>query len=41
MTTRAVFTGKVDHRYAWIGNDAEGGVDVFSEIAAIPNVHGP
>lgn len=35
MTTRAIFTGKVDHRYAWIGNDAEGSVDFFSELAAM------
>jgi hypothetical protein len=35
MTTRVVFTGKVDHRFAWIGNDAEGDVDIFTEIAAM------
>lgn len=35
MTTRVIFTGNVDHRYAWIGNDAEGNNDVFTELAAL------
>lgn len=34
MSTRAVFTGQVNHRFAWIGNDAEGRVDFFAELAA-------
>jgi hypothetical protein len=35
MTTRVLFTGKVDHRYAWIGNDAEGSIDIFNELATV------
>lgn len=35
MTTRVLFTGKVDHRYAWIGNDAEGSVDILNELATV------
>ena len=35
MTTRILFTGKVDHRYAWIGNDAEGSIDILNELSAV------
>ncbi len=32
MTTRVMFTGKADHRFAWIGNDAEDRVDILQEL---------
>jgi hypothetical protein len=33
MGSHVLFTGQVDHRYAWIGNEARGGVDIFAELA--------
>lgn len=37
MVTRILFTGKVDHRYAWIGNDAEGSIDILNELSTVIN----
>jgi hypothetical protein len=37
MVTRVLFTGKVDRRYAWIGNDAEGSIDILNELATVIN----
>jgi len=37
MVTRILFTGKVDHRYAWIGNDAEESIDILNELATVIN----
>lgn len=33
MGSQVLFTGQVDHRYAWIGNEARGGVDILAELA--------
>ncbi|HRC54827.1 MAG TPA: phospholipase D-like domain-containing protein [Kofleriaceae bacterium] len=35
MTNRVMFTAKVDHRYAWIGNDANGDVDILTELLGV------
>ncbi|BDI05593.1 hypothetical protein [Sphaerotilus microaerophilus] len=32
MATRVLFTGRVDHRFAWLGNDAEDQVDILQEL---------
>ena len=35
MTIQAYFTGKVDHRFAWLGNDAVGSFDILAELASL------
>ena len=35
MATRILFTGKVDHKYAWPGNEAEGCVDILTELSSV------
>ncbi len=37
MGTEIRFTGKVDHRFAWLGNDAQGEIDLEAELVAFIN----
>lgn len=35
MSIQAFFTGKIDRRYAWIGNEAQGEIDILDRIISL------